>query len=115
MKQIKLAFELNVPNKSGVIYDGKFLDTLETFIKDSGIVFMQDDNKLSINNFIGVVVSYNIVKDKFIILNMNILNDRFNVLNNVDGYLDGLPRVIGVVDENNIARVEKVESIEVIV
>ena len=114
-KQLKLEFELNIPcPKSGVIYDGKFLTVLDNYIKDSGLVILNNEAGIyTQRDLIGIATGYNIVKDKFIIINMNIVNTRFNGLANLDGYLKCLPKVAGTV-ENSVAIVEKIHSLEVI-
>ncbi len=116
-RQIKLAFELNTPcPQSGVIYTGRFLEKLDLFINESGIVVMhKEDGHFTKNDFIGIATGYNILKDKFIIITMNIINERYHSLQNVDGYLNGLPKVVGTVSKSGIADVEKIERIEVIV
>jgi len=116
-KQVKIAFELNVPcSKTGVMYTGQFLEKLDSFIRESGITFIHNDNTKFVKlDFVGIITGYNILKDKFIILNLNIMNERFNALNNIDGYIDALPKVIGQIDKDGVAVIERIEAIELII
>lgn len=114
MKQIKLAIELNTPTLDESIYTGQFLDALDYFIQINGITVLHNENDTLQNNFIGVITSYDLLKEKIIILNLNILNNKFQHLQNLEQYLVGLPKIIGTVNEDKTITVDSIEYISII-